>query len=58
MKVKRSQFAFSFGKQQIKKVDGLDAEAVREARRYITERSVDPVELARKKARRQQQQQS
>jgi hypothetical protein len=57
MKVKRSQFAFSFGKQQIKKVDGVDAEQVKEARRYITERTVDPVELAKKKARKQQQQQ-
>lgn len=54
MKVKRSQFAFEFGKQKIKKVD-VDAEAVREARRYITERTVDPVEIAKKKARKQQQ---
>jgi len=56
MKVRRGEFAFSFGKQQTKKVD-VDREAVQQARRYITERTVDPVELAKKKARRQQQQQ-
>lgn len=54
MKVKRSMFAFSFGKQQIKKMEGLDGAEVREARRFISERTVDPVEAAKKKARRQQ----
>lgn len=54
MKVKRSMFAFSFGKQQIKKMEGLDVAEVREARRFISERTVDPVEAAKKKARRQQ----
>lgn len=53
MKLKRSMFAFNFGRQQIKKVD-VDREQVLQARRYITERSVDPVEVAKKKARKQQ----
>jgi hypothetical protein len=54
MRVKRSQFAFSFGRPEIKKVQGVDREQVLEARRYITERSVDPVEMAKRKARKQQ----
>jgi hypothetical protein len=55
--MKRSLVPFSFGKQQIKKVD-VDVEEVHNARRYITERSVDPVELAKRKARKQQSKQS
>ena len=51
--MRRSAVPFAFGKQQVKKVD-VDVEQVHQARRYITERSVDPVEAAKRKARKQQ----
>ncbi len=56
--MRRSAVPFSFGKQGVKKVEGVDVEQVHQARRYITERSVDPVELAKRKARKQQAQRS
>jgi hypothetical protein len=48
MAVRRGMFAFSFGKQQKpRQYEGVDPSQIEEQRRYITERSRDPKDVAR-----------
>lgn len=54
MNVRRGMFAFSFGKQQKRQLD-MDPDQLREQRRYITDRTKDPKDLARLQKRKGQQ---
>jgi ribosomal protein S6E (S10) len=51
MKVRRGMFAFNFGKQQKRQLD-IDPAELQEKRKYITDRTRDPKDLARMHKRR------
>ena len=52
MNVRRGQFAFNFGKQQKRLLD-VDPQQLREQRKYITDRTKDPKDIARMQKQRQ-----
>lgn len=48
MAVRRGMFAFSFGKQQKpRQFEGVDPSQLEEQRRFITDRTRDPKDMAR-----------
>ncbi|KAF8063727.1 telomere length and silencing protein 1 [Scenedesmus sp. PABB004] len=47
--VRRGQFAMSFGKQTVRRYEGIDPEHLNERRRFITERTRDLKDIARER---------